>query len=220
MQKDIYILYQVLRNTPTWCLHDVQICHELIREALAVANPLASPLQESHVSKPTRVPPTPVPMVASAYPLSLHTSVAAFLASMAPPAGKMLTSAARPLGCVATEAPATTSSAPIAAPAVPPIRVPTVNCPTCPAAPHPARMGAPAALRETPPTSVPACQVGPISIYWPLAWMSTPMRVLLSSQRGTEKGSYPLWGEHRGSLEEACSREPGKQGMVLRSGCP
>lgn len=120
----------------------------------------AAPLdgQESHVSKPTRVPPTPVPMVASAYPLSLHTSVAAFLASMAPPAGKMLTSAARPLGCVATEAPATTSSAPIAAPAVPPIRVPTVNCPTCPAAPHPARMGAPAALQETPPTSVPACQ--------------------------------------------------------------
>lgn len=151
-------MHQVLRNTPSWCLRDVQICRGIIREALATADPLASPLQESHVSKPTRVPPTLVPMVASAYPLSLHTSVAALLASMAPPAGKMLTSAARTPGCVATEAPATTSSAPTAVPAVPPIRVPTVNCPTCPAAPHPARMGAPAALRETPPTSVPACQ--------------------------------------------------------------
>ena len=195
-------MHQVLRNTPSWCLHDVQICHGITREALAIADPLASPLQESHVSKPTRVPPTLVPMVANAYLLSLHTSVAALLASMAPPAGKMLMSAARTLGCVATEAPATTSSAPTAVPAVPPIRVPTVNCPTCPAAPHPARMGAPAALRETPPTSVPACQVGPISIYWPLSGMSTPMCVLLSSQRGTEKGSYLLWGRAQGKFRE------------------
>lgn len=114
--------------------------------------------QESHVSRLIHVPPTPVPMAASAYPLSLPTSVAARRASMAPPAGKTLTSAARTLGCAATEAPVTMRSAPIAVPAAPPTLVPTVNYPMCPAAPHPARTGAPAALRETPPTSVPACQ--------------------------------------------------------------
>lgn len=133
------------------------------------------------------MPPTPVPMVASACPLSLHTSVAARLASMAPPAGKMLMSAARTLGCAAMEAPATMRSAPIAVPAVPPILVPTVNCPMCPAAPHPARMEAPAVLQGTPPTSVPACQVGSISVCWHLAWLSMSMRVPLSSPRDAER---------------------------------
>lgn len=114
--------------------------------------------QESHVSKPTRVPPTPVPMVASACPLSLRTSVAALPASTAPPAGRTSTSAARTRGCASMEAPATTRSAPSAVPAAPPTPVPAASRSTCPAAPHPARTGAPAALRETPPTSAPACQ--------------------------------------------------------------
>lgn len=157
------------------------------------------------------MPPTPVPMVASACPLSLHTSVAARLASMAPLAGKMLTSAARILGCVAMEAPATMRSAPIAVPAVPPILVPTVNCLTCPAAPHPARMEAPAALRGTPPTSVPACQVGSFSVCWPLAWLSMSMRVPLSSLRDVERVNA-LWRESRKKLRE------GQQPWSLRCG--
>lgn len=140
--------------------------------------------QESHVSKPTHVPPTPVPMVASACPLSLRTSVAAQLASMAPPAGKMLTSAARPLGCAATEAPATMRSAPIAVPAVPHTPVPTVNCPMCPAAPHPARMGAPAALRETPPTSAPVCQA---------LLARTVKKMWMIVQETTARTGVPVW---------------------------
>lgn len=158
------------------------------------------------------MPPTPVPMVASACPLSLHTSVAAHPASMAPPAGKMLMSAARTLGCVATEAPATMRSAPIAVPAVLPILVPTANCPTCPAAPHPARMEAPAALRETPPTSVPACQVGSVSVCWPLAWMSVFMHVPLSSLQDAEKELMPIGGSPERSLEKGSSR--GALGVV------
>lgn len=140
--------------------------------------------QENHVSRPTPVPPTPVPMVASACPLSLHTSVAARLASMAPPAGKMLMSAARTLGCAAMEAPATMRSAPIAVPAVPPILVPTVNCPTCPAAPHPARMEAPAALQGTPPTSVPACQV---------LLDRTVKKMWMTVQETTARMGVPVW---------------------------
>lgn len=146
--------------------------------------------------------PTPAPMVVSACPLSLRTSVAARLASTAPPAGKMLMSAARTLGFAAMEAPATMRSAPIAVPAVPPIPVPTVNCPTCPAAPHPARMEAPAALQGTPPTSVPACQVGSISVRWPLAWTSMSAHVLLSSLRDAEKELMPFGGSPERSLEK------------------
>lgn len=69
-------------------------------------------------------------------------------------------SAARRLGSAAMGAPATMKWAPTAAPAAPHTPVPTASCLTCPAAPRPARMGAPAAPRGRPPMSVPACQVG------------------------------------------------------------
>lgn len=140
--------------------------------------------QESHVSKPTPVPPTPVPMVASACPLSLHTSVAARPASMAPPADKTLTSAARTLGCAVMAARATMRLAPIAVPAAPPTLVPTASCPTCPAAPHPARTEAPAALRGTPPTSVPACQA---------LLDRTVRKMWMTARETTARTGVPVW---------------------------
>lgn len=133
--------------------------------------------QGNHANRPTRVPPTPVPMAASVCPSSPRISAAALPASTAPPAGRTSTSAARARGCAATGAHATMRSAPTAASAVPPTRAPTASCPTCPAAPHPARTGAPAAPPGTPPTSVPAFQVGPAGLTGPClvtpAWASS-----------------------------------------------
>lgn len=115
-------------------------------------------------SKLTRVPPTPARMAASVCPSRPRTSAAARPASMAQPAGRTSTSAARTRGPAATAAPASTRSAPTTARAAPHTPAPTASCPSCPAAPPPARTGAPAAPRGTPPTSAPACQVLPAGL--------------------------------------------------------
>lgn len=152
-------------------------------------------------------------MVASACPLSLHTSVAAHPASTAPPADKTLTSAARTLGCAVMAARATMRLALIAVPAAPPTLVPTASCPTCPAAPHPARTEAPAALRGTPPTSVPACQVGSISIRWPLTHVCACSAV---EPEGCREGIHTLWRVPRKKLGEG--QQPWNGSCGVRAG--
>ena len=110
-------------------------------------------------SLPTHVPPIHVQTVASAQPLIPPISAHARPLFMVRHASKTSTSAPRlPLPaltavCVSTKWARTTAAVLKSIPAN------TARPPTCRAAPHHARMEAPASRRETQPMTVAACQV-------------------------------------------------------------